>query len=101
MATIYPWSDSYVNENAPTNNYGADADVRVRSTISGNPDTNYQSFAQFDTSSISTEAKVVSATLRLYMYQASAASRSYDAHPLRTAHLTRERERDNGWGIVC
>jgi hypothetical protein len=94
VATIYPWSDSYVNENAPTNNYGADADVRVRSTTAGTPDTNYRSFAQFDTSSISTGAKVVSATLRLYMYQAPNTSRSYEAHGV-TASWT---ETGIAWG---
>lgn len=72
--------DSYVNQNSPATNYGADASLLVRSTTAGSPATNERSFVQFNLSSIPVSSTVQSAILRLYMSTAPASSRSYDAH---------------------
>ena len=77
--TLAAAEDSYVDQNIPDTNYGTNTVIRVRSTTIGNPDHNQRTFARFDTSGIPPSATVVSATLRLFTYQAPTASRSYDA----------------------
>lgn len=78
--TLSPAGDSYVNQNSPTTNYGTATSLSVRSTTTGTPDTNQRTFIQFGLSSVPSSSTIQSARLRLYLYQAPAASRNYDAH---------------------
>jgi hypothetical protein len=70
--------DSYVDQDLPTNNYGTVTTMQVRSYNVG--PNNRRSFVQFDVSSIPAVAIINTATMRLYLDTAPAASRSYDAH---------------------
>jgi len=70
--------DSYVDQSLPTNNYGTTTTMQVSSYNVG--PNNRRSFLQFDISSISSVAIIKTATMRLYLDTAPAASRSYDAH---------------------
>ncbi|MDO8691953.1 MAG: DNRLRE domain-containing protein [Dehalococcoidia bacterium] len=76
--TLTPSNDSYVDENSPNNNYGADNSLLVASR---NSNRNRRSFVQFNVAGagIPSGATVISATLRLYLSSAPNQSRSYDA----------------------
>jgi len=78
--TLTATADSYVDQNNASDNNGSDDSIRVRSTTSGNPDTNYRTFLQFNLASIPSGATIQSASLRLYLYDAPGASRTYEAH---------------------
>lgn len=80
VVTLYPAHDSYVDMNLSSTNYGGLTELHVRSTNTGNPDTNQRTFLQSSTAGIPPTATVVSATLRLYMFGAPTATRNYDAH---------------------
>jgi hypothetical protein len=74
-------ADNGARQDAPTNNFGGDTDMRVRSQSGTN---NRRSFVSFDLSSCNaqTTANVIAATLSLYITTAPGASRTYEARPV-------------------
>jgi hypothetical protein len=71
-------ADSYVSQAQPNSNFGTDANLHVRSLSLANRRT----FLQFSLApcSIPANSLITAASLRLYMYAAPSASRTYDAH---------------------
>ncbi|MDP2953077.1 MAG: DNRLRE domain-containing protein, partial [Chloroflexota bacterium] len=80
VVKLYPTYVAYAVQNLSTTIYGGATEVDVRSTTTGNPETNQRTFLQFSTAGVPPTATVVSATLRLYMFGAPAATGNYDAH---------------------
>lgn len=74
-ATLNAATDSYVQQDTATTNYGAAANLDVRSRSV----QNRRAFAQFSLSSIPAASTITSATLKLYMYTAPSASRTIEA----------------------
>jgi hypothetical protein len=70
-------SDSYVNQNTPSNNMGTMAVMYVTSTKWGNADANTRALVRYDLSAIPQGAQVTSAYLKLRMDVAPAVSRTY------------------------
>jgi len=77
-ATLYSKSDSYVDQNVPTANYGTAITMDVMSYNIG--PGNRRSFVLFDLSTIPAVASIQTATLKLYLDTAPAVSRNCDAH---------------------
>ena len=74
--TIPPTDDSYVNQRDPDENYNRHRYLEVKSKSN----KNMRTFIKFDISSIPVETTIISAKLRLYMYNAPGSSRIYDIH---------------------
>lgn len=79
-ATLTANADAWVDQNDPSENGGSDTELKVRSTTSGSPDRNHRAFVQFSLASIPSGATIQSASLRLYLFDAPGASRTYEAH---------------------
>jgi hypothetical protein len=81
--TLEPDADTDADELAPLTNFGASADLRVRSMLA----SDRRSFVQFGVAgcSIPTSAEVKTAVLELYLSAAPTASRTYGAHRVTAA----------------
>jgi hypothetical protein len=83
--TLTPAADTYAYQDSSGSNFGTATTLHVRSAETGfiltSPD-NKRSFARFDLSSCSipTSARVLTATMRLFMSTAPSATRTYQVH---------------------
>ena len=80
LETFLSTGDSYVVQNQGDTNYGTETTMEVRSYDALFGAQNRRSFVEFDLSSISSAATILSATTRLYLATAPAGSRYYDLH---------------------
>lgn len=77
---LTPTADTFAAKDESQRNFGSEDRLEVRSYKEDSGPKNRRSFLRFDLSSIPPGALVKSATLRLYMYEAPAASRYYETH---------------------
>jgi hypothetical protein len=83
--TLTPAADTYAYQGSSGSNFGTATTLHVRSAETGfiltSPD-NKRSFARFDLASCSipTSARVLTATMRLFMSTAPSATRTYQVH---------------------
>ncbi|MBI4311959.1 MAG: DNRLRE domain-containing protein [Chloroflexi bacterium] len=75
-------ADTYLNQDAPTNNYGSDTITYVKADDSG-----YQrrTLVKFDLAGVPANATIVSATLKLYADSVPGIERTHGAHSLTSA----------------
>jgi hypothetical protein len=75
--TLTAIKDTYINQDKPTDNYGNDNDLKVKSRDNSK---NKRSLVAFDVSSLPAGIAIQSATLRLYANGAPGSTRTYLAH---------------------
>ncbi len=75
--TLTANADSWVDQDATSDNHGTDTTLEVSSRDSSR---NERTFVRFNLSSIPGTATVQSASLNLFMYSAPSGSRTHDAH---------------------
>jgi hypothetical protein len=78
-------ADAEVRQDRPSQNFGSDDEMTVRSTDSGNPDKNSRVLVRFDLSAIPAGATILSARLRLRIDDAPSHSRTYELLPMEAA----------------
>jgi len=77
--TLYPIKDAYVDQDKPNKNYGSKHELHVQS-FKLIKSKNKRTFIQFDLSSIPKNARILSAKLRLYLYDPPISSRTYEIY---------------------
>ncbi len=76
--TLFPTKDARVEEGDPPRNFGASTILVVRSSL----DDDKRIFIQFDLSSLPSDVEIISAILKLFIFDAPGQNRTYELHKI-------------------